>query len=333
MADGIGQATAGALAGGPTDATAPLWATVVLPVALVVAALVAKAYDAALPTGGEPGPARRSLSALGARAVRPLYEALRLLVQQRRRTTAADVLLGRVGVALVPIAAVLAAAVLPWGFRALVDPDVGVVWFNAMEALAWAAVWLAGWGPNAVLPLIGGYRFLAQGLAYELPHMFALTTAALGAGSLRVGEVVRAQEGLWFAVWMPVAFIVYLVSALAMSFWGPFGHPVGQDVAGGVAAELSGVDRLLLSGGRWVLFVSTAAFAVPLFLGGGHGPLLPPWAWTLVKTGSVLALLVAVRRALPTIRMDRYMAFSWLLLLPLTMVQALVVAVVVLERR
>ncbi|WP_420000069.1 complex I subunit 1 family protein [Streptomyces boninensis] len=307
--------------------TAPAWATVLLPLALILAALAAAGFDAVLTVAAERG-GRASLR----NATAPLRKGVRLLGQQTRRTTADDPWLGRIGIALVPVAAVLAAAVLPWGYNSLTDPVVGVVWFNAMEALAWAAVWLAGWGPNSALSLIGGYRFLAQGLAYELPHMFALTTAALGAESLRVSEVVDVQQGLWFAVWMPVAFAVYLLSALAMSFWGPFDHPLGRDIAGGAVAEHSGVDRLVLLGGRWMLLVVTAAFSVPLFLGGGHGPLLPAWAWTLIKTVAVLGLLIAGRRLLPTLRMDRYMEFAWMVLVPLTLLQALFVAVVVLNR-
>ncbi|WP_406865105.1 NADH-quinone oxidoreductase subunit H [Streptomyces sp. HUAS MG47] len=290
----------------------PLWAVAVLPALLPAAAWAAASLGA-----GPPGPGR---------------EVLRLLVQQRRVTRASDMLLVRVGTALLPVAAVLAAAVLPLGFRPVSDLPDGIVWFNALEALAWAAVWLSGWGPNSTLSLVGGYRFLAQGLAYELPHMLAITTAALGGESLRVGAVVDAQAGLWFAVWMPVACGIYLLSALAMAFWGPFDQPVGADVAGGAAAELSGVDRLLFLGGRWLLLVVAAAFSVPLFLGGGHGPLLPPWAWTLVKTAAVLGLLLWARRRLPTVRMERYVESAWVVLTPLAIAQALVVALVVLGR-
>ncbi|WP_037675468.1 NADH-quinone oxidoreductase subunit H, partial [Streptomyces afghaniensis] len=71
-----------------------------------------------------------------------------------------------------------------------------------------------------------------------------------------------------------------------------------------------------LAGGG-VLLVVTPAFSVPLFLGGGHGPLLPGWAWTLLKTAAVLALLVAGRRLLSTLRMERYMELAWMVLVPL----------------
>lgn len=258
----------------------------------------------------------------------PLREAARLLTTSRRVTVRSDVLLMRAGVVVLPVAVAVAAAVVPIGDRAVGVP-VSVVWFNAMEVVAWGSVWLVGWGTNSAFALVGGYRFLAQGLAYELPHMFALITAALAAHSLDFREIAAAQDGLWFGVWMPVAFAVYLVSALAMTFWGPFGHPVGDDVAGGAVLELSGADRLVFFAGRYGLLAVAAAASVPLFLGGGAGPVLPGWAWSVLKAAAVLALLVWTRRRLPVLRMERFMAAAWTVLIPAVLLQMLVVGIVV----
>ncbi|QGK70218.1 NADH-quinone oxidoreductase subunit H [Allosaccharopolyspora coralli] len=304
---------------------APVWSVVVLPALLGVGAFAAVAFDAALHVRAAGRPVSVSVIA-------PLRAVVRLLITQRRATTAADVVLWRTGVVLVPVLAVLAGLVLPLGGVAVADLAVGVVWFNAMEILAWAAVWMAGWGPNAALSLVGGYRFVAQGLAYELPHMFALITAATAAGTLRVGGIVEAQSGLWFVVWMPVAFVVYLLSAMAMAFWGPFDAPLGRDLAGGAAGELSGVDRLVFLGGRWLLLVVAVAMSVPLFLGGGSGPWLPGWVWTVLKTAAVLGVVVWFGRRFPTVRMERFAELAWVVLIPLTILQALVVALVVLIR-
>ncbi|MGQ0576259.1 MAG: complex I subunit 1 family protein [Pseudonocardia sp.] len=306
-------------------AALPLWSVALLPVLLGVATWFAVALDAALATRARGGPTA------GAFLV-PGREVARLVVGQRRRTLTPDRTLWTTGVVLLPVAALLAAAVLPLGERPVAELGVGVVWFNAMEVLAWAAVWTVGWGANSMLAVVGAYRFVAQGLAYELPHMFALITAALAAESLRVTDIVAAQAGLWFAVLMPVAFGAYLLSTVAMAFWGPFDAPVGRDVAGGAALELSGIDRLMFSGGRWLLLVVAAAMAVPLFLGGGAGPVLPAWAWVAVKTAAVLALVVWLGRRFPTVRMDRFVEFAWVVLIPLTIAQALVVAIVVLQR-
>ncbi|MCX6467385.1 MAG: NADH-quinone oxidoreductase subunit H [Pseudonocardiales bacterium] len=304
----------------------PAWSVLLVPVLLGLLALGGAAFARVLDARAD---GRR---VTGAVLAAPLAETGRLLVQQRRAVVASDRLLARTGVVLVPVAAVLAALVVPFGEVTASDLSVGIVWFNAMEVVLWAALWMAGWGTNSVWGLVGGYRFVVQGLSYELPHMFALITVATGAGSLRVSDAVAAQDGLWFVVWMPVAFAAFLLSALALSFSGPFDTATGREVAGGVLAEHAGVDRLLLLAGRWLMISAAAAMAVPLFLGGGAGPLLPPWLWTVLKTAAVLGLLVWLRSRVATVRMDRFAEFGWMVLIPLTLLQALVVAIVVVGR-
>ena len=144
-------------------------------------------------------------------------------------------------------------------------------------------------------------------------------------------DIVSAQAGLWFVVSMPVAFVVFLASAAAFAFWGPFGAPTGADIAGGVTSELSGVDRVLVEAGRAIFLGATAAMAVALFLGGGSGPWLPDPVWQLLKTVAVVVALVWAGRRVPVLRPDRVVEVAWTVLVPLTLVQALVVAVLVLS--
>lgn len=265
-------------------------------------------------------------------AAAPFAETARLMRQRRRTTVQADRLLWRIGGGGLVIVALLKIAVVPLGPWVLADLPVGVVWFNALDVTVWALVWLAGWGPNAAHSLVGAYRFLAQALAYELPLMFALTAPAVAAASLRLGDIAAAQAGLWFVVWMPVAFAVYCLALVGFAVWGPLAPALGSDVAGGVLAETSGVDRLLIQAGRYALLAAGAAFAVPMFLGGGAGPLLPDWLWMLVKAAALLAVLVALRRRLPAIRADRFVEAGWVVLLPAVLAQVLVVSIVVVGR-
>ncbi|MCZ2839348.1 NADH-quinone oxidoreductase subunit H [Modestobacter sp. VKM Ac-2985] len=295
----------------------PLAAALLLAVAAAAASL-----DGALA-------ARSAGQPLGGGLLTPVAETARLFGQRRRTTVAADLPLQRIGIAGLLTAALLMVAVVPFGRWTVADLTVGVVWFNAMDVLVWAAVWLAGWGPNSAHALVGGYRFLAQALSYELPLMFALTAPAVAAGSLRLGDVVAAQSGLWFVVWMPVAFVVFCAAVAGFSVWGPLGAPAGATTAGGVLVEAAGVDRWLLSVGRYALLTAGAAFGATAFLGGGHGPLLPAWLWLLVKTAALLAVLVALRRRLPVVRPEQLAAPAWLVVLPLVLLQVLVVSVVV----
>ena len=274
----------------------------------------------------------RSTGAVSSGLSGPVSEMARLLRQRRRVPVSADRLLWRLGTWGLLVAAVLMVAVIPWGDAVALRSGVGIVWFNMVDVAVWALVWLAGWGANSAYGIIGGHRFLAQALGYELPLMFALVAPAIAARSLDPTVVAGAQHGLWHAVWMPVAFLVFLVGVLGFSVSGPFAAALGSDVAGGVAAEVSGLDRLLLLTGRHALLAAGAAFAVPLFLGGGFGPLLPGWAWSLLKAAAVLAVLVWARRRIPVLRPDLFMELGWVVLLPLALVQDLVVAVLVVWR-
>ena len=287
--------------------------------------VLAAALDGVLSARTEGAPTRNGL-------LRPANETARLLRQRRRTTVQADNLLWRIGGGGLVVTALLMVTVVPLGKWTLFDLDVGVMWFNAMDVMVWALVWLTGWGANSVHSLVGGYRFLAHGLGYELPLMFALVAPAVAAASLNVGAVAAAQEGLWFVVWMPVAFAVYCLGVVAFSVWGPFAPALGADLAGGAVAELSSVDRLLFEGGRYALLAAGAAFAVPMFLGGGSGPLLPGWAWVLLKTVVLLAVFVWLRRRLPAARPDLFMELGWVVLLPAVLLQDLVVAVVAVWR-
>ena len=295
-----------------------------LPVLLLGLTLVAAAVSA----GAHAVAAGRPVGAT--ELLTPLRAGARLLVVRRRTTVHPDALLWRIGGGSILVTAVIALAVVPIGDRAAVPSSVGIVWFNAAETLLWAALWLTGWGANSVHGLVAGYRFLALSVAYELPLMLALITAAVYGASLDPVVLGQSQDGLWAVVVMPLAFAVYLVAGLAFSFWGPFAQPAAGDTAGGVLAELSGVDRLVVLLGRYAWLVVTAAMAVPLFLGGGAGPVLPDVVWQLVKTVLVLVVLVLARAALPLVRADRFEEIAWVVLLPAVLLQALVVSVLVL---
>lgn len=260
---------------------------------------------------------------------KPVVEGLRLVRQRRRRTVEADVLLWRVGCwGLFPVAGLLVALV-PWGPSAFLPSDLGVVWANTLDVVVWALVWLLGWGANSAVGLVGGYRFLALALGYELPLMFALVAPAIAASSLDLAVIAQAQSSLWYVVWMPVAFVAYLIGVLGFAVHGPLAAAAGGEANGGVLAELSGPDLLLARLGRHALLGAGAAVAVPLFLGGGQGPWLPEPVWVAVKAVALTAVLAWVAGRSPTLRVHRVLEPLWVVLLPLVVLQDLVVAVVV----
>lgn len=299
------------------------WSALLLPVVLLALALVASAADAVAAAVAAGRPARTG-------ALEPVRAAVRLGLTQRRTVAVPDSLLWRFGGGGVLVVAVLATAVVPLGSWVVSDPPVGIVWWSALLAVLWALLHMLGYSPDAGLPLVGGYRFLAQAMAYEMPLAISVICTGLAAESLRVGDVVAAQHGLWFAVWMPGAFVVFLVCGLAVSFYGPFSTPTAAALGGGLLAESSGVDRLVVLVGRYLVLASVAGFGATIFLGGGDGPVLPPAVWTVVKSLALLGVLVLARWRCAHVRPERFEEIGWVVLLPVSVLQALVVSLVVL---
>lgn len=265
-------------------------------------------------------------------AVMPLAEAARLLTKEFRPTEHPDRPLWLMAPLLL-VGLVFAALTVMSLAPGLVgaDLDVGVVFFTAVFALATVALFAAGWGPNSKYPMIGGYRFIGLMLAYEMPFAITIIAVALPAESLALGAIVATQKAaLWNVVLQPLGFAIYLLCALAVAFWGPFDVTAGRDLAGGVELELSGAPLLAWRFGHLALLLATSALAVPLFLGGDAGPVLPGAFWTILKVMAVGSLLVASRHLVPRVRLERFMKLAWVALIPLSLLNLFFVGLLML---
>lgn len=300
-------------------------AALALPALLAAVALLA-GWDALLSARLSDGRWR------GGAVLTPLRQGLRLLDKEWRGTERPDPLLWTAAPLLLLALSLAALAVWPYG------PDwapaamaVGVVYLTAMLALTMVAVFLAGWGPNSKYPLIGGYRFIGLMLAYEMPFAITVIAVALPAESLSLQAIVAAQQqGPWNAVLQPVGLGIYLLSAMAIAFWGPFALPQAADLAGGVELELGGAALLLWRLGRYALLLTTSAYAVPLFFAGGAGPWLPAPAWLALKTALVAVAVVWLGRVLVRLRLSAFMRLAWIGLIPLSLANLFLVGLLVL---
>lgn len=260
----------------------------------------------------------------------PIRGATRLLLKEFRPTERPDRLLW-LGAPLILLGAVMAAlSVMPLsGAHPGANLGIGVVFFTAMIALVSLAAYVAGWAPNSKFPLMAGYRYVGLVLAYELPLVLTVAAAALPAESLRLADIVATQQaGLWNALLQPLGLLIYLFAGMAMAFWGPFRLVESADVAGGLRLELGGAPLLIWRLGHYALVLAVAAFSVPLFLGGGHGPWLPAALWTLLKTVLMLVVLTALPYALPRARLESLMRGAWKWLVPVAVANLLLVAAV-----
>lgn len=225
---------------------------------------------------------------------------------------------------LVALAAVGAVSVPIGGPSAGGAISAGLVLFGAAMLIVLVAVFIFGWAPNSVFPMIGGYRFAAMVLSIGIPFSLVVLTTAIPAESLSVGTIVQSQSSLWYVIVQPLGLPIYLITAAAIAFWGPFDLPEGADLAGGVVVESSGPRLAVWRFGRAALMVTLALMGQAVFLGGYLGPVLPGWLWTVVKTVVLLILLALAGRTMARMRVQRFVWFGWVVLLPLALVDVFV---------
>lgn len=255
----------------------------------------------------------------------PWRRAALVLAQQQVTTERPDAALRAVAPALYVAIAAAGLAIVPLDAGIVpVDAEAGIVLWGAAEALVVVAVFLNGWSENAHLPLVAGYRFVGPALSVLLLSMFVLIAAALPAESMRLDALVLAQSELWNVVRQPLGLPLFLVVALCLSCRAPLDFVTPPDLAGGVTNERSGAQRFVFGIARRAMLVAFAAMTATVLLGGYLGPWLPGPLWVAIKTLAVLVVLVTIERVLPTMTAPRFLAATWLVLLPISFLHLLV---------
>ncbi len=270
------------------------------------------------------------------RPAAPLRAGLALMGRESLVPRQSDRLLFETAPALLLVAAVLAASVLPLAPGSIMaDLATGALFVNAALAYVLVAVVMVGWAPDGVYAMVAGWRFLGQLVAYSMLIVMPLTGVAMRAQSLVTTTVVTSQAVLWNAVAQPLGFVLFGLAALAVCFLPPFDLPTAPDLADGVMGEYTGDRLAVLRLARLVLVVTLATTITVFFLGGwlGFGPWLPPWAWTAVKVLIVATVMLVVGRYVPRIRDEHLLAWSWKLGIPLTLVNIFWVGVTLLIAR
>jgi NADH-quinone oxidoreductase subunit H len=230
------------------------------------------------------------------------------------------------------IAALLSFAVVPFtpGI-AVVNLNIGLLFFLGMSSLGVYSVVLAGWSSNSKYALLGGLRASAQMLSYEVFMGLSLMGVVLIAGSFSLHDIVNSQRDLWFCIPQILGLAVFAVAGLAETRRLPFDLPEAEsELVAGYHVEYSSMKFGMFLVGEYVGITLISAMIVTLFFGGWLGPLLPPIVWFLAKTFVLLCLFILVRGTLPRPRFDQLMAVGWKLLLPLALLNLLATGAVLL---
>lgn len=263
-------------------------------------------------------------------AIQTIMDALKLLQKEDLTPRDADRVVFNLAPFLVFMPTIAAALVIPFGEGAVVrDLNIGVLFLFAITTMNVIAILAGGWASNSKYSLLGGFRSAAQLISYEVPLVLSALGAVMVAGTLKTGAIVAAQKDIWFIVYQPLGFLIFLLAGTAEVNRTPFDIPEAeQELVAGFNVEYSGMKFAMFFLAEFANMFIFAAIAVTLFLGGWQGPWLPGELWFLGKTLFVVFILMLFRWTYPRLRPDQLMAFSWKFLLPLAFLNLLVTGLV-----
>lgn len=234
--------------------------------------------------------------------------------------------------AVIVVTGLMSVAVLPITETiGVTDLHIGLLFFLAMSSLGVYSVVLAGWASNNKYALLGALRASAQMVSYEVFMGLSLMGVVLMAGSFSLRDIVAAQRDLWFIVPQFLGFVIFFIAGLAETHRLPFDLPEAEaELVAGFHSEYSGMKFGMFFVGEYIGVTLVAAMIVTLFFGGWMGPVLPGIVWFLLKLLFFILVFILLRAALPRPRFDQLMAFGWKALLPLSLLNLVATAGVLL---
>lgn len=218
------------------------------------------------------------------------------------------------------------------------DLNIGFLFIFSLTNITFIGIFIAGWSSNSKYALLGSMRAVAQNISYEIPLLLSTMGVVMIAESLRLSRIVEAQSGVWFVVWQPLAFLIFVIASLAEANRAPFDIPEAEsELVAGFHTEYSGMRFALFFLGEYTAIFISSAIAATLFLGGWHGPSIPGMPagdrvagpiWFLLKTYAIIFVVMWIRWTFPRLRSDQLMALAWKVLIPFALLNVFGTALV-----
>jgi NADH-quinone oxidoreductase subunit H len=265
-------------------------------------------------------------------------DALKLLTKEDIRARATDkwFFLSAPAIVLSPMLA--SYVVIPFAPGLVpADLNIGLLYLSTLGSMTVLGVVIAGWASNNKYSLMGGLRSAGQLISYEVPQILSLVTLVLVAGTLSMVGIAEGQPD-WrmnFLI-LPLAFVTYFIAGLAETNRAPFDLPEAEsELVAGFLTEYSGM--------RWAIFFLSeygeitvvCSIVTTLWFGGWHGPFTDVFPllgvlWFTLKTYLFVLVFMWIRATLPRLRIDQLMSLCWKLLIPVTLTNLAVTAVLLL---
>ncbi len=293
--------------------------------------------------------------------LQPLADGLKLFMKEEIIPNSSNKLLFILGPCLAMITAMMTSAVIPWGGQIhftwfgqdrwvnlqITDINIGILYVFAVVSMGVYGIMIGGWASNNKFSLLAALRGASQVISYELPMGLSLIALLMLTGSLKMSTIVGGQiDSLYYVVYQPLGFFIFLVCAFAECNRTPFDLPEAEsELNFGYHQEYSSMKLGFYLFAEYINMFVSSAIMVTLFWGGYDIPFVSDtelfnnignWASIiqvgvfLAKTSLFIFLFMWVRWTIPRFRYDQLMNLGWRILIPLSLINMIITAFVVL---
>ena len=245
--------------------------------------------------------------------------------------------------------------VVPFGPDAVfADFDTGVFYFLAVGSVSVLGILIAGWASANKYSLLGGLRAAGQLIAYELPMVLATLGVVIQAESMNLNRIIEVQNtgeifgigwlGNPFILTQFVGFLIFMIAVQAELTQAPFDMPIAEsELVSGYMTEYTGFRFLIFFIAEFATAGVFAFIAAMLFLGGWGVPFewfgwsnLDDVDWWMNIVGPLImftkmlvlvGIIMWVRFSYPRFREDQLQTFAWKFLIPLSLANIAVTAI------
>lgn len=239
----------------------------------------------------------------------------------------------------------------------------GLLFAFAIASVSVYGAAIAGWASNSKFSLLGGLRSTAQMISYEVSLGLSLAGILVIYSTLDLNQMVIEQGTmlwgwipLWGIVMQPVAFFIFFLAGMAETKRMPFDLPEGEsEIVAGYHTEYSSMNFGIIQLSEYAATIFIAALIAVIFLGGWQVPYLyadgfyfggiadpslhidlPYIVVTILRVLAILTKIVFIvwlqfmmRWTLPRFRYDQIMVLGWKILLPLSLANLVITAIIV----
>jgi NADH-quinone oxidoreductase subunit H len=268
--------------------------------------------------------------------IQPVADIIKMVIKEDITPVGADKIIYNIAPVLAATSVIVLWAILPLASTVYgVDLNVGLLYIVAAGALGTLAIIMAGWSSNNKYALLGAFRMVANMISYEIPMVIILLVPTILANTMSVRGITEAQSGMWYAILSPLAFLIFLISAIAELGRSPFDLSEAEsEIVAGFHIEYTGMKFGWFYAGELLHAFTFGGFMAILFFGGyggffgleklaGFTWLNFPFVQALVFIAKAMFgywVIMWIKYSMPRIRIDHMLAFNWKFLVPLALV-------------